>query len=164
MKKILILICLLVLLAVPSLAQDTLPPPHVTAIAAMDYSESSAELAWCVAVNWELVPGADFYLIRVFGNKGQTPIRADGSPSEDATWRLTESYSKSPGDPAAVMICFLAEKQKVKFRLRAIDYDNSDNQFGEKTAPFSVKLPKYGNAPVIGRFGVPTVEVFGSLR
>ncbi len=163
MKKVLVLICLLVLLAAPSLAQNTLPPPHVVAIAALDYSGYSPDLGWCIAVEWELTPGADFYFIRVFGKKGKTPIRPDGSPREAASWKHTGAYSSSPENPGTVMICHLAEKQKVRFRLRAIDYDNFENQFGETTAPFTVKLPKYGRPPVLPRFGVPAVAVFGTL-
>ncbi|MCY4147004.1 MAG: hypothetical protein OXE95_04365 [Chloroflexi bacterium] len=163
MKKIFALACLLALLAAPSLAQDPLPPPHVVAIVAADYSEYSPETGWCIMVQWELVPGADFYLVRVYGKNGKAPVPADGSPPGKASWKLTDSYGASSStDVGDVPICGLAEKQKVKFRLQAIDYDNFANQFGEKTAPFTVKLRKYGKAPVLPRFGVPAVEVFGS--
>lgn len=166
MSKILAILFLALLIAQPSLASDpdTLPPPHVVAIAALDYSQYSADLGWCLMVEWDLVPGADFYFIRVWSKKGMTPIAADGSPPKKASWKVTNDYGYSPENPGKVPICGLAEKQRVRFRLRAIDYDNFANQFGEPTAPFAVRLKKYGNAPVNPRFGVPTVEVFGSLR
>ncbi len=164
MRKILIVLGLLILAALPSLAEDKLPPPHVVAIAASDYTEYAPDVGWCITVEWDLVPGADFYFIRVRGKKGLAPIPADGSPPENVSWKHTDRYGYSPDNPGTVPICGLAENQRVRFRLRAIDYDNYADQFGEASAPFTVKLPKYGAAPVLPRFGVPTVEVFGSLR
>ncbi len=161
MRKILIVLGLLILAALPSLAEDKLPPPHVVSIAAVDYSQYSEEVGWCLLVEWQLVPGADYYFIRVRGKKNLTPIPADGSPPEKSSWKHADRYGYSPEDPGKVPICGLAEKQRVRFRLRAIDYDNSSNQFGEATAPFAVRLPKYGTAPVLPRFGVPAIEIFG---
>ncbi len=163
MKKILSVLCLLVLTALPAWAQDggKLGPPDVTLIRALDYSQLDSELGWCIEVKWKATPGAEAYAIRVVGKKGLAPRKADGSPPNQAEWRTTTDYSTNSAHPEQVSICGLADKQRVKFRLRTIDLDSPLDAYGIASAPFAVKLRKFGKAQISASTGVPTLELFG---
>ncbi len=163
MKRTLIVLCLLALSALPAWGadSDTLAPPHVTYIRALDYSEYAADLGWCIQVKWQAVSGAEAYAIKVIGKKGLAPRNADDSPPKQAEWRTTTHYSTHADDSNQVKVCNLAQKQKVKFRLRTVDLDKPLDAYGTASAAFALRLQKYGKAPVLAYSGVPTIEVFG---
>lgn len=126
----------------------------------MDYSLDIPHYGWLLLINWDPVPGAEGYAIRVIGRNGLTPRAADGSPREQAKWKATPEHYVHKDTPESVSLCCLREDQRVTFRLRAIDLDNPDYVYGEKTAPFSFRLKQYGDAPVLQRTGVPTHVIF----
>ncbi len=163
MKRTLIVLCLLALSALPAWGADgdALAPPHVTTIRALDYSELAADLGWCIQAKWQAVAGAEGYAIKVIGKKGLAPRNADGSAPKQAEWRTTTHYSTQSENPNQVKVCGLAQKQKVKFRLRTIDVDKPHDAYGIASAPFALRLKKYGKAPILAYTGVPTIEVFG---
>lgn len=160
MKQLLLALVMIGLLAAPGLAQGRLPAPNVTAIAISDMT--SYGLGWCLTVQWDAVEDAHYYDVRFRGKKGKEPRWSNGNPSRKARWRISEAIS-TDGYDVSVMQCWLDQSQQVIFRLRAIDYDNFANQIGKPTKRFSVRLPKFNSAPVLPRFGVPAIEVYGSL-
>ena len=156
--KLLLTLCLAALLTLPSLAQKRLGVPHVTEVYAVDYSTLVSELGWCLNLAWEDVPGAASYAIKVWGGKkGWTPYSAAGA-RQRAKWRPITEYGYSPENRATVAVCWLADKQRVKVRLRAVD---SAGKNGQQTQTVSVKLPKYAEAPISPRTGLPTEAYFG---
>lgn len=167
MKKLLVLLLLLALTTPAAWAQKIgkLPAPQVTLIRAVDYSEGSPEMGWWLYVEWQLVPGAEGYAIRLVGKDGMTPRMVDDFPypQEAAKWKATDEQHfvhHSYSDTA--VICCLDEKQKLKFRLRAIDLDNPDKIYGKATDAFAFKLKKYGNAPVLPHTKRPTLEIYSA--
>ncbi len=166
MKKLFVLFCLLALAALPAWAQKKgkLAAPNVTSIRAIDYSATGPEMGWFVFIEWDPVPGADSYAIRVVSRNGKAPRRVEDYPypQGEANW---VAYDSEPfvehESPVKSIICCLDQKQRFKFRLRAIDLDNPDNVYGKATAPISFRLPKYGKAPVLPYTKRPTLEILG---
>ncbi len=161
MRKILMLVILLGLTALPSLAEDKLPPPHVTRIVVVDISHVG--YGWCLNIEWRHVAGADDYMVFIRGKKkGLMPRKYDGSTPDDARWRRRIEYNNVPGFNDSVAVCMLDEKQNVKFRIKAIN-SSADNpaKSGEASAPFAVRLPKFSKATDHPQYG-PAVVLFDS--
>ncbi|MXV94257.1 MAG: hypothetical protein F4Z94_12870 [Chloroflexi bacterium] len=161
MRKILIVFWLIVWAALPSLAKDKLPPPHVTSIFLVDLT--AANLGWCIDIEWRHVPGADDYYIFIRGKKGLAPKTYDGSPATEARWQRRIAFNGVEGHQDRVYICHLAEQQRVKFRIRAVDSNAVDPlRSGIKSAPFALRLPKFKKARYSPQHGAPVIEVFKS--
>ena len=153
MRRLLILLFLLSLTALPSLADDKLPPPHVTEIYVVDISHVG--YGWCLSVEWRHVAGADDYMFFIRGKKkGLMPRKYDGSTPDDARWRRRIEYNNVPGFNDSVTVCMLDEKQNVKFRIKAIDSTaDKPAKSGEASAPYAVRLPKFSKATDHPQYG-----------
>lgn len=165
MKKLLGLLCLLALTALPAWAQNKgkLPAPHVTSIYAIDFSSDDPGIGWVVFIEWDPVPGAESYAIRISSRNGMAPRRVEDFPYPrgKAMW---EAYDSDPlmqhDDPEEAIICCLDQKQRFKFRLRAIDLDNPKNTYGKASAPISFRLTKFGKEPD-PNLSQPTLVILG---
>jgi len=162
MRRILMLLILLSLTALPTLAEDKLPPPHVTRIVAVDISHVG--YGWCLNIEWRHVDGADDYMLFIRGKKkGLMPRKHDGSTPDDARWRRRIEYNNVQGFNDEVAICKLDEKQNVKFRIKAID-STADNpaKSGEASAAYAIRLPKFSKATDDPQYG-RAIRIFDSI-
>jgi len=149
-------------LAMPSFAQD-LTAPRVNDMLVKDYSGFASELGYCLTVIWDAVDGAERYAVRVTGKKGAAKFQTDWVDKLDKTWRFADEVVGPQNSPNKTAVCGLKDRQKVKFRVRAVSTDsfNGKTENGPVSKTYSVKLPRFGTAPYLSRAGVPGIDVLG---